>query len=156
MAWPSLTSGDVLSGKGAKTVGASLYARAREAIGGGTTYYFAAVTETGSSYADKAVMQVRIPESVRSGDLIQLTVRAYQSGGGVGNYLAREVDGPTVGTEQTLGSTAGAISTSVITVPDNTWAGATKQIAVQLKTNGTGTANADGLQLIGNLRFQTS
>lgn len=154
MAWPASVSGDFLSGSSAETRGQDLYDRALCAKGGGTTFWFAEVTETGTSYLDKATLEVRLPECIRSGDTIQLTVRGVQAGGGVGNYRARETGDPVNGSEQTL---AGALasSTSEITVPDDSWAGQIMSIAVQLKTNGSGTATADGVNIMANLRFKT-
>jgi hypothetical protein len=154
MAWPSSDSGDFLSGAQALTRGQDLYDRLMCAKGGGSTFYSSPRTETGSSFADKDSYFVRLPECLRSGDLIQLTILGYQSGGGTGTYRAREVDGPTNGTEQVL-TASETDETSEITVPDDSWAGVVKEIAIQLKTDGTGTANSRCEEIMANLRYKT-
>jgi hypothetical protein len=158
MTWPTSDSGDFLSGKPAKTGGRDLWDRARLAMQSGTTYYFAEVTHTTGAYADKVTYQVRIPEGVRSGDKIQLTILGYYSGAGSGNYRARETGTPVNGTEQALGGSY-AVETSEITIPDNTWAGTVKNIAVQLETITSGTSYAmtgGDRGLAANLRFKAT
>ena len=152
MSWPTMTSGDVLSGAGAETRGADLFNRARICAAGGSTWYFAEVTESGASATDKVTWEIYIPDCVRSGDGIAVAAITDQGGGGEGYYRVRETGVPTNGDTQTLGA-APAAQTSTITVPDNTWAGTVKTIAVQLWTNGTGTASARADYIIGNVRF---
>ncbi len=150
MTWPTKSLPDYLSGKGAEQAGRDMYDRAICAKEAGTTFYFAAVTETASTYADKATLRVRVPEYARSGDKIRLTVWMSQAGGGTGSYRVRETGGPTNGTDATTTSTTAALKSSDITIPDNTWAGVVKTFAIQLKTSGSGTCHANGEQIMAN------
>jgi len=151
MAWPTTTIADYLSGTGAKVLGRDMYDRAVAAKGAGSSFWFAAVTETGSSYVDKATLRWRVPEYSRSGDKIRLTIWGKQTGGGTGSYRARETGAPTNGTEVSTTTSADALMTSEITIPDNTWAGVVKTFAVQLKTAGAGTMNGRGTNLMASL-----
>jgi predicted carbohydrate-binding protein with CBM5 and CBM33 domain len=152
MAWPTKFLADYLSGKGAEYLGRDMYDRAICAKMGGTTFYFAAVSETASTYADKATLRVRVPEFARSGDKIRLSVWMRQATSGTGSFRVRETAGPVNGTDATSTSSTDAIKTSEITIPDNTWAGALKTFAVQLKTAGAGTCHARGTNCAANFQ----
>lgn len=156
MAWPTTTAGDTLSGKDALVLGQDLYDRAMCAKGGGATWYFAEASSAVEAYTDVATCYVRCPETLRTADLVQITVVAHDNCAAVCYYMARETGGPVTGTEQETAA-ADAISTSEIVVPDNTWAGAVKTFAVQVKRGAAaGTVYAKGDTLFGNVRFKTS
>jgi len=152
MVWPSLTTTETLSGKGAKIVGSSLHARQRECSERGTTWHFAEYTVTGS-YASAALFEVRMPAWALTNCDIGVTVLLKAASGTITLRLD-ETTSSTAGTEtaHSPAATYGPFLQS-LTVPDDTWAGTIRQLDLQAKFSGS-SAFAKGELVACNLRLE--
>ena len=110
-------------------------------------------TRAVNTYADVDTITVRFPPYARQGREVKVTVWLKNTGGGTSYFIARETGIPTDGTEQSTASATYVAVTSVITIPDGTWADAEKTISLRLKTDGTGTADASSDHVMANLRI---
>lgn len=145
--WPTFTSENILSGKGAETTGQAIFDIQSCVKGKGSSFWFADVTTTSTTYETKATFEYLVPPYADSGDIIQWTIRGKTSDAAKTlTYQASESAG-TNGTEITSTSTTNENMTSEITIPDGTWAGTVKTFYIKAKitSGGTGTLGTDRL-----------
>ena len=136
MTW-QVTAEDVLSGKGAETVGQKLWTRDSNNVKRTTTYSFpedAAFTDDTWEDVANSTKRVRVPSFVLTNYTLHIEVWVY--GGDVGNeHQARiqETDTTTNGTAVNDIDEGGAWARRelTLTVPNDTWAGTLKNFVIQ-------------------------
>ena len=147
MAWPTMVTGDVLSGKGAETIGQNLFDRdliltERRTSWVSPTEY--SMTVTLADVGETKV--VRLPPFCISGANIKLMFKAkVDSGSGASaTFRLRETGGPTNGTSLVTALTASYIPYEVVLpVPDGTWVNVVKTLALQAQRPNGGEIDAD-------------
>jgi len=145
MAWPALTAANVLSGSGAKTIGANLYDRDLIAAEMGWTWQ-AVVVNTTTTLQDEQNAFFRFPEWAVATAVITLTFTAYRDGAvsGNANYRLRGreeggswVNGSTLNTAITTSLAPYEVTLAVPASPS--WAGVIVELALQGQRPASGT-----------------
>jgi hypothetical protein len=147
MAWPTAwTAADYLSREGADTESSvtilqALYDRDIE-IGHKRTTWYGGQSNMTTTLADTHTADIRFPDNALQNTEVKLIFQAQRDGGVSGNasFRLRETGVPTNGTTLTTALTTSWAGYEVVglTVPDDTWAGTVKTLALQAQRPASG------------------
>lgn len=155
--WPTRSAEAVLSGDMAKVLGRDLYDRDQCIKQAGSTQFMGTDKTTTTVTAWGATLfsfGIRYPNYMRASEVVRLTLWMKNSVGGsaVSHFRIADVATSTFGTDASTNTTALALCTSTLTVPDG-WYGTYRTITVQGYVVNASTLTVSGDKLCANLRF---